>query len=162
LACQTSRVAPASGAPDDDSTRPRTTHFSPVPTRSMSSPRPLTGDSTTWNGPSTVDSVSAPDFRLVIVSTSIDSPSTSDSRMNSCRVSSHFWPVLVRKSIAVSHSGMVSSVSRANACRCVTRLPRISRSRWSGVCAKESMTAAAAVSSVKSVAMPASVSPWAA
>jgi hypothetical protein len=83
-------VAPGNGAPDADSTRPRTTHLSPVPTRSMSSPSARTGDSTTWNGPSTVDSVSAPDFRLVMVSTSIDTPSTSDSRMNSCRVSSHF------------------------------------------------------------------------
>ena len=78
--------------------------------------------------------------------------------MNSCRSSSHFWPVAVRKSIARSHSAMVGSVSLTNACRCLTRLLSSSRSRGSWVFAKLSTTALAAVSSVKSVAMADSVS----
>ena len=73
--------------------------------------------------------------------------------MNSWRSSSHFCPVLVRKSIAFSHSGIVSSTSRANACRCRTSAVRISRSLGSVCAPKLSMTASAAVSSVKSVAM---------
>ena len=129
------------------------THGVPVPTRSMLSPSERTGDSTTWNGPSTVDSVATPNFLLLIVSVSIDIPSTSDSRMNSWRSSSHRCPTRVRNSIPRSHSGMVSSTSRANACRCRTRLVRISRSRGSVSGPKLSMTAFAAVSSVKSVAM---------
>src|SRR5271166_973773 len=99
-----------------------------------------------------------PDTRLLIVSTSMEIPSTSESRMNSCRSSSHFWPVAVRKSIARSHSAMVGSVSLTNACRCLTRLLSSSRSRGSWVFAKLSTTASAAVSSVKSVAMADSVS----
>ena len=114
-------------------TRPVTTHGVPVPTRSMVSPSSRRGDSTTWNGPSTVDSVAPPDFLLLIVSTSMEMPSTSESRMNSCRSSSHFWPVAVRKSIARSHSAMVGSVSLTNACRCLTRLVSSSRSRGSWV-----------------------------
>ncbi len=38
-----------------------------------------------WNGPSTVDWVAPAAPRSLIVSTSIEMPSTSDSRMNSCR-----------------------------------------------------------------------------
>src|SRR5271165_4778298 len=119
----------------------------------MDSPSSRRGDFTTWNGPSTVDSVAPADFRLLIVSTSMEIPSTSESRMNSCRSSSHFWPVAVRNSMARSHSAMVGSVWMTNACRCLTRLSSSSRSRGSGVWAKLSMTASAAVSSVKSVAM---------
>ena len=106
-----------------------------------------------------MDSVAPPDFLLLIVSTSMEIPSTSESRMNSCRSSSHFWPVAVRNSIARSHSAMVGSVSLTNACRCLTRLLSSSRSRGSWVLAKLSTTALAAVSSVKSVAMTARVSP---
>jgi hypothetical protein len=125
----------------------------------MLSPSARAGDSTTWNGPSTVDSVATPNFLFEIVSTSIDKPSTSESRMNSCRSSSLLCPVLVRKSTAFSHSGIVSSTSRANACRCLTSETRISRSRGSVPGAKDSMTASAAVSSVKSVAMAMRLSP---
>ena len=45
-------------------------------------------------GPSTVLSDAPDGLRLLIASTSIDTPSTSDSRMNSCRQSLHIWPVL--------------------------------------------------------------------
>jgi len=106
-----------------------------------------------------VDSVAPPVFLLLIVSTSMEMPSTSESRMNSCRSLSHFWPVAVRKSMARSHSAMVGSVSLTNACRCLTRLLSSSRSRGSEVFAKLSTTASAAVSSVKSVAMADRLSP---
>ena len=112
-----------------------------------------------WNGPSTVDSVAPALFRLLIVSTSMEMPSTSESRMNSCRSESHFWPVAVRKSMARCHSAIVGSVSLTKACRCLTKLLSNSRSRGSAVAAKLSTTALAAVSSVKSVAMTARVSP---
>src|SRR5882724_1224458 len=125
----------------------------------MLSPSSRRGDSIMWNGPSTVDSVAPPDFLLLMVSTSMEMPSTSESRMNSCRSSSHFCPVAVRNSIARSHSAIVGSVSLTNACRCLTRLLSSSRRRGSGVCAKLSTTASAAVSSVKSVAMPDRLSP---
>jgi hypothetical protein len=85
-----SSSAPGRGEPPAESTRPRTTQGVPVPTKSMDSPSSLSGDFTTWNGPSTVDSVAPPDFLLLIVSTSMEIPSTSERRMNSCRSSSHF------------------------------------------------------------------------
>src|SRR3954462_9425429 len=66
----------------------------------MFEPSSRGGDSTTWNGPSTVDSVDRPPVRWFIVSTSIETPRTSDSRMNSCRTSSLMCPVRVRKSTA--------------------------------------------------------------
>ena len=56
-----------------------------------------------WNGPSTVLSVAS--AASLMVSTSIETPRTSESSTNSCRVSSHFRPTAVRNSIAVSHSG---------------------------------------------------------
>lgn len=112
-----------------------------------------------WNGPSTVDSVAPPDFLLLMVSTSMEMPSTSESKMNSWRSSSHLCPVAVRNPIACSHSAIVGSVSLTNACRCLTRLLSSSRRRGSGVFAKLSTTASAAVSSVKSVAMADRLSP---
>ncbi len=70
-----------------------------------------------WKGPSTVDSVEVPPVRWLIVSTSIDTPKTSESRMNSCRTSLHICPVRVRKSIATPHSSSVSSTSLTKPCR---------------------------------------------
>ncbi len=80
-----------------------------------------------------MDSVAPPNFLLLIVSTSMEMPSTSESRMNSCRSSSDLWPVAVRNLIACSHSAMVGSVSLTTACKCLTRLVTSSRSRGSGV-----------------------------
>ena len=60
-------------------------------------------------------------------------PSVSDSKMNSCRNSVHFWPTAVRKPIACSHSSGVRSTSRANECKCRTRLDITSLKRGSGV-----------------------------
>src|ERR1700744_5211124 len=131
-----------------------TTHGWLSPTRAILPPSSRSGDRVMWNGPSTVDWVAPAAPRSVIVSTSIEIPSTSDSRMNSWRTSVPFWPVAVRNSIACSHSAMLGSTSRTAACRCRTRLSRTVRSRSSGVPAKLSTTASAAPSSVKSVAIP--------
>src|SRR4051794_6606159 len=60
-------------------------------------------------------------------------PSVSESRINSCRRSSHCWPVRVRKSIARSHSSSVGSMSRMKACRWWIRLDITSFRRGSGV-----------------------------
>ena len=58
--------------------------------------------------------------RCSCATSSIDRPSVSDSRMNSCRVSLHFWPVAVRNWMPCIHSASVSCTSRAKSCRCVT------------------------------------------
>src|SRR6478672_3616194 len=63
-------------------------------------------------------------------------PSVSESKMNSWRLSSHIWPARVRKSIAANHSASVGSTSRMNACRCVTRLVMSRCKRGLGVPAK--------------------------
>src|SRR3954453_6465103 len=116
----------------------------------MSSPSSRGGDSTMWNGPSTVDSVEAPPVRWLIVSTSIETPSTSESRMNSCRTSLHICPVRVRKSIATPHSSSVSSTSLTNACRWWTSEVMTCFSRGSGVLAKLAATTSADRSSLNS------------
>ena len=103
-----------------------------------------------WNGPSTVDSVPVPPARWLIVSTSIETPSTSESRMNSWRTSSHVWPVRVRNPIAAAHSSSVSSTSLTNACRWWTREVMTSLRRGSSVSAKLAATASAEPSSLNS------------
>ena len=70
--------------------------------------------------------------------------------MNSWRLSSHFWPVSVRKRIAAIHSSMVGSTSRTTACRWVTTEVMISFSRASLQPDMRSRTAAVAVCSLKS------------
>src|SRR5687768_14650414 len=116
----------------------------------MFSPSSRGGDSTMWNGPSTVDSVDVPPVRWLIVSTSIETPRTSDSRMNSCRTSSLSCPVRVRNAIAAPHSSSVSPTSFTNACRCWTSDVSTCRSRGSGVPAKLAATTSAERSSVNS------------
>ena len=108
--CQTSTVAPGSGVPPGSRTRPVTTQGRGLAIRSIESPFARTGDAVMWNGPSTV--LSVPSVCPLIVSTSIETPSTSDSSTYSCRVSSHFWPVSVRNRIARSHSATVGRTSR--------------------------------------------------
>ena len=61
----------------------------------------------------------------------IDRPRMSESRMNSWRLSSHFWPTAVRNLMPSNHSSSVSCTSRAKACRCFTALVMISRKRGS-------------------------------
>src|SRR3954447_19372889 len=116
----------------------------------MLSPSCRGRDSTMWKGPSTVDSVEVPPVRWLIVSTSIEIPSTSDSRMNSWRTSEHICPVRVRKSIAKPHSSSVSSTSLTNACRCCTSEVSTCQSLGSGVPAKLAATTSADRSSVNS------------
>src|SRR3977135_4149676 len=119
----------------------------------MSPPSSQTGESTTWNGHRTVDSVAPSGLRLLIASTSIDTPSTSESRMYSWRLSVHQCPTSVRKAMPCSHSCWVGSTSRINPCKCLTKLSMTDRNRSSGHLAKLSTTAAVAVSSLKSVAI---------
>jgi hypothetical protein len=75
-----------------------------------------TGASATWNGPSTVLSEAPDGLRLLIASTSIETPRTSDSRMNSCRHSLQICPVRVRNWIASNHSASVGSISLTASC----------------------------------------------
>ena len=103
-----------------------------------------------WNGPSTVDSVSTPSERLLIVSTSVEMPSTSESRMNSCRVSVQVWPVSVRNRTAVAHSSTVSCTSLTKSCRCATSEVSTWRSRGSSVLAKLAETTSAERASLNS------------
>ncbi|MNT65779.1 hypothetical protein D3C72_2037860 [compost metagenome] len=75
--------------------------------------------------------------RWLTASTSMDRPSTSDSRMNSWRTTpSHIFPVSVKKRMPCSHSSSLSSTSLAKACRWRTRLCTTRRRRGSGVLAK--------------------------
>src|ERR1700681_4080666 len=67
-----------------------------------------------------------------MASTRIETPSTSDMRMNSWRLSSHIFPTRVRKSMPANHSPSVGSTSRMNPCRCLTSEVTTSRSRGSG------------------------------
>src|SRR5258708_6529731 len=53
--------------------------------------------------------------------------------MNSCRFSVHILPVRVSQSIAVAHSGSVSSTSRTKPCRCLISEVMIRRRRGSGM-----------------------------
>ena len=85
----------------------------------IDSPISFNGAPGTWNGPKTVGSVVPSAACWLIISTNIDSPSVSDSRMNSWRWSSHLWPTAVRKSIPANHSSRVSPTSSANANKCL-------------------------------------------
>jgi hypothetical protein len=53
------------------------------------------------------------------ITTIIEAPSVSDSRMNSWRLSSQAWPTAVRNSMPAIHSPGCRSTSRMKACRCV-------------------------------------------
>src|SRR4051812_48470432 len=68
--------------------------------------------------------------------------------MNSWRLSSHFWPTAVRNLMPSNHSSSVSFTSRANACRCLTALCMISRTRLSLVLPSRLTTSAVSVSSL--------------
>jgi hypothetical protein len=81
----------------------------------MSEPMSFSGAAWTKNGPSTVVSVAPSGTGWLIASTSMETPSVSDSRMNSWRLSSHMWPVRVRNSMPYSHSFWVGRTSRTKA-----------------------------------------------
>ncbi|MNC92149.1 hypothetical protein D3C83_85250 [compost metagenome] len=72
------------------STRPRTSTRSPPLPLMRSAPTGSNGDPVLWNGPSSLDSV-AP-CGLLMRSTSEESPSTSEVRMNSFLRSSEIFP----------------------------------------------------------------------
>ena len=97
----------------------------------MSAPNGNSGAPCTKNGPSTVDSVAPSGIGWLISTTRIERPSTSESRMNSWRLSSHFWPTAVRNLMPSNHSSSVSFTSSANACRCRMRLVMICLKRGS-------------------------------
>src|SRR5579884_218951 len=70
-----------------------------------------------------------------MASTSMETPMTSESRINSCRLSSHICPVLVKNWIPCIHSASVRFTSRMKACRWVIRLLITSFKRALGACA---------------------------
>src|SRR5438477_1681429 len=76
----------------------------------------------------------------------METPSTSESRMNSWRIGVHFCPVRVRKSIANSHSSKVRSVLLTYSCSDFTSSCSRNLARGSGVLSK--LLTTAAVSSV--------------
>src|SRR4051812_28118918 len=67
-----------------------------------------------------------------MASTRIETPSTSDIRMNSWRFSSHIWPTLVRNWMPAIHSASVGSTSLTKPCRCLTSEVTTWRRRGSG------------------------------
>ena len=113
----------------------------------MSPPSGVSGAPSVKNGPTTVDSVAPADAGALIPMVSMDRPSTSDSRMNSCRRSSVRWPARVRKSMPNCHSSWLSRMSRANACSWRTRLCATSRYRGDAAPAKLASTSAVTAAS---------------
>ena len=103
----------------------------------MLSPSANSGAFSRKKGPSRLVSVPAASrpSASCITLTSRDRPSTSESRMNSCRKGVQAWPTAVRKAMPASHSSGVSSTSRAKSCRWRTAAAITSRSRASGVSA---------------------------
>src|SRR6266850_609605 len=150
FACQMSRCALAMGLPSTDSTRPLTQTSSPfivAPSR-RSAPYSYSFAPCAKNGPSTVASVAPGAVLWFSATTIIESPSTSESRMHSWRLSSHFWPTAVMNLMPSNHSSSVRCTSRANACRCLTAAVMISRKRLSFVSFSRATTAAVSVSSL--------------
>jgi hypothetical protein len=86
-----------------------------------------------WNSPNSAASVAPGGFAWFSAIVNIDSPSVSDSRMNSWRVSLHGWPVALRKAMPACHSASVRRTSRAKSCRWVTRAVSTCFRRASGV-----------------------------
>src|SRR5476651_1936506 len=99
----------------------------------MFSPGAHIGDCARKNGPRSAGSVSPPPTELLISVTRVDRPRRSERRIISFFCAPEALPTRSRKSSPVSSSSSVGRASRANACRCFTRLARISRSRGSGV-----------------------------
>ena len=75
-------------------TVPSTQHGSPAAPAAISPPSGIRGDPSTKNGPTTVASVALAYASLLMVIICIDAPSTSDSKMNSWRLSSVMSPGL--------------------------------------------------------------------
>src|ERR687889_1179697 len=116
----------------------------------MGSPLAESTRPSTKNGPNTVAWVAPGGFLLLIPTTSIDTPRVSESRMNSWRLSSDMWPVLVRKSMARNHSSSVNPTSLTKACRCLMRLCMISLNRGDLLLSKLASTVSVSFSSARS------------
>src|SRR5919107_6073117 len=116
----------------------------------MGSPLAESTRPSTKNGPNTVAWVAPGGFLLLIPTTSIDTPRVSESRMNSWRLSSDMWPVLVRKSMARNHSSSVNPTSLTKACRCLMRLCMISLNRGDLLPSKLASTVSVSFSSARS------------
>src|SRR5205823_4896686 len=114
----------------------------------MLPPIGMSGAPSRWKGPNTVDSVAPSGFWWSSRSTTIETPSVSENRMNSWRLSLHILPASVRISIAWNHSASVSFTSLTKACRWLIRLSMISRSRGSCVPENRANTSAVRSSSV--------------
>src|SRR5882672_1457569 len=150
LACQISSTAFGIGLPAVVSTRPLTSVSSPLTVQpSRRSPSySYCFAPCAKNGPSTVASVAPGAVLWLSAQTIIDSPRMSESRMNSWRLSSHFWPTAVMNLMPSNHSSSVRCTSRANACRCFTAAVMISLKRLSLVSFNRATTAAVSVSSL--------------
>src|SRR6186713_3001811 len=79
----------------------------------MSPPSGTSGASSTKNGPNTVDSVEPAVAGALTATVNMERPSTSDNRMNSCRLSVVVWPTRVRKSMPRCHSASVRAADRS-------------------------------------------------
>ncbi len=78
-----SRMQPEIGCPSVECTVPVTKQGMPGAPSAMLPPLLTSGESGMWNGPSTVVGVAPVASRLLIASTSMLTPSTSEHRMNS-------------------------------------------------------------------------------
>src|SRR5262245_33520864 len=150
LACQMSSSAFGTGLPSSGSTRPEMYTSSPLSVAPSRRSAPYSYSFAPWakNGPSTVASVAPGTVLWLSATIIIDRPRMSESRMNSWRLSSHFWPTEVRNLMPSNHSSSVSWTSRAKACRCLTALLMISRKRGSSAFFRRATTASVRVSSL--------------
>src|SRR5690349_2348862 len=150
FACQMSSTAFATGLPSSEVILPVTQTSSPFTVQPSRRSPPYSNSFAPCakNGPSTVASV-APGTVLWLSATIImERPRMSESRMNSWRLSSHFWPTAVRYLMPSNHSSSVRCTSRANAWRCLTAAVTSWRKRGSWAFWKRSTTAAVRVSSL--------------
>ncbi len=67
----------------------------------------LRGASSVWNGPSTLLAVAPGMAGVFSKSTKADTPSTSESKINSCRIGVDVCPTCVRNWIEFIHSSVV-------------------------------------------------------
>ena len=81
----------------------------------MSPPSWTAGESATKKGPKTVASVASPSGGALTATVSMETPRTSESSTNSCRVGVVMCPVAVRNSMPAFHSSSVSLTSRTKA-----------------------------------------------
>ena len=103
-------TAPLAGSPFSSVILPLTTSGSPTWPRHRSPPLASSGAPSMWNGPSTEDGV--PAVAAFTMSISEETPSRSENRMYSLRLSSVNCVARVSASIAAPHSACVTLFSR--------------------------------------------------